>query len=404
MSILTNEKKYQKLFLAGLINGIGDRFSQVASLSLLLQLADSGMSVGITLALRMLPFLLFGPFSNKMAAKWSRKNLLIFTDAARAVIAISFFFVENEADIWIIYSASFLLASGEALYAPVRKASIPAIIAPKNLKAVNGLEQVQLGIVLVIGALAGGVVSYLFGIHAAFLVNIVSFIVAGAFINRIESLENPQSNAASPSEYKGKGLFSVLFSSSLFIMLMSADIFVPLANGIENVLISVYANNTFFAGDLGVGILYSVLGIGFIISPLLTKYIKSHFLYFAYFSMLMEGFILLAVSQIDSFIIIAVLFGLLTIFGGVGNALLDTVIMNELPQKHQGAYFSFSATIGNTSLSLSMFTTGLLLNFLEPRILGAINGLLYIVFGVVYLLWSFLLIRLKRLQKGNLLQ
>lgn len=402
MSILTKEKNYQKLFLAGLINGIGDRFSQVASLSLLLQLADSGMSVGITLALRMLPFLLFGPFSNKIAAKWSRKNLLIFTDAARAVIAISFFFVENEADIWIIYSASFLLASGEALYAPVRKASIPAIIAPKNLKAVNRLEQVQLGFVLVIGALAGGIVSYLFGIHAAFLVNIVSFVVAGAFINRIESLENPQSNAVS-SEYKGNGLFSVLFSSSLFIMLMSADILVPLANGIENVLISVYADSTFFAGDLGVGILYSVLGTGFIISPILTKYIKSHFLYFAYFSMLMEGFILLSVSQTDSFIIIAVLFGLLTIFGGVGNALLDTVIMNELPQKHQGAYFSFSATIGNTSLSLSMFATGLLLNVLQPRILGAINGLLYIVFGVVYLMWSFLLIRLKRSQKSNLL-
>ncbi|TRZ35588.1 MFS transporter [Niallia circulans] len=403
MFILTTEKKYQKLFLAGLINGIGDRVSQVATLSLILQLADSGMSVGITLALRMLPFLLFGPFSNKIAAIWSRKNLLIFIDAARAVIAISFFFVENKADIWIIYAASFLLASGEALYAPVRKASIPAIIAPKNLKGVNGLEQVQLGFVLVIGALAGGIVSYLFGIHAAFLVNIVSFIVAGAFINRIESLETPQSKAVSPFESKETGLFSVLFSSSLFIMLLSADILVPLANGIENVLISVYADSTFFAGELGVGILYSVLGTGFIISPLLTKYIKNHFLFFAYLSMLMEGFILLAVSQTGSFMIIAVLFGLLTIFGGVGNTLLDTVIMNELPSKHQGAYFSFSATIGNTSLGLSMFATGLLLDVLQPRILGAINGLLYIAFGGVYLLWSFQLIRLKRLQKGKLL-
>ncbi|WP_052807055.1 hypothetical protein [Mesobacillus subterraneus] len=53
---LKTEKGYRKLFLAGVINGIGDRFSQVALLTLILQMTGSGLAVGITMALRMIPF------------------------------------------------------------------------------------------------------------------------------------------------------------------------------------------------------------------------------------------------------------------------------------------------------------------------------------------------------------
>jgi hypothetical protein len=40
-SILKEESHYRKLFFAGTINGIGDRFSQVAMLALLLRLTGS---------------------------------------------------------------------------------------------------------------------------------------------------------------------------------------------------------------------------------------------------------------------------------------------------------------------------------------------------------------------------
>jgi hypothetical protein len=265
------------------------------------------------------------------------------------------------------------------------------------MKAVNGWEQVQLGFVLVIGAFSGGIVSFLFGQKAAFVVNILSFLIAAALTSRISGLDDASEHQANHAGTKvtGNGLLSVIFSSSLFIMLLSADIFIPLANGIENVLISVYAENTFHAADLGVGILYSVLGIGFIISPLLTRIIKGHFLLFAYLAMIIEGIILFIVSQLNSFTMIAILFGILTVFGGVGNALLDTVVMKIMLQKHQGSYFALSATIGNSSLGLSMFVTGLLLGVFEPRTLGAVNGLLYILFGGIFLLWSIHVLRRK---------
>ncbi|EIJ79344.1 hypothetical protein PB1_17344 [Bacillus methanolicus PB1] len=71
IKILHKEKKYVRLFLAGIVNGIGDRFSQVALLALLLELTDSGFAVGIALAIRVVPFLIFGPFGGFLADRLS---------------------------------------------------------------------------------------------------------------------------------------------------------------------------------------------------------------------------------------------------------------------------------------------------------------------------------------------
>jgi MFS family permease len=118
IKILKEEKNYFKLFCAGIVNGIGDRFSQVALLALLLELTGSGFAVGIALAIRVVPFLLFGPFGGYLADRFSRKKILMITDLSRIAFAISFVFVNNESNIWIIYVSTFVLAAGEAIYAP----------------------------------------------------------------------------------------------------------------------------------------------------------------------------------------------------------------------------------------------------------------------------------------------
>lgn len=47
--LLKQNDSYRKLFFSGLINGVGDRFSQVAMLTMLLTLTGSGFSVGMVM-------------------------------------------------------------------------------------------------------------------------------------------------------------------------------------------------------------------------------------------------------------------------------------------------------------------------------------------------------------------
>jgi len=67
VSLLRSEKRYRRLLAASLISGIGDWFNSIALLSLLLHLTGSGVAVGLTLAVRTLPYLTVGTM---MACKW----------------------------------------------------------------------------------------------------------------------------------------------------------------------------------------------------------------------------------------------------------------------------------------------------------------------------------------------
>lgn len=107
ISILKEEKDYARLFFAGVLNGIGDRFSQVALLALLLQVTGSGLAVGLALAIRVIPFLLFGPLGGLMADRFSRRKILVCTDLGRILFALSFVFVNDVSSVWIVYLSSF---------------------------------------------------------------------------------------------------------------------------------------------------------------------------------------------------------------------------------------------------------------------------------------------------------
>lgn len=185
--LLQQEKHYLRLFGAGIVNGIGDRFSQVALLSKLLELTGSGWAVGAVLAIRVFPFLLFGPLGGKLADQFSRKNILIITDLSRIIFAISLAFANSADDIWLIYMSTFMLAAGESIYAPARKSWIPLLVKKDHIIKINSLEQVMLGIVLIGGSLFGGIVAFYFGTDLTFWLNGLSFFACG-FYDRFHSI------------------------------------------------------------------------------------------------------------------------------------------------------------------------------------------------------------------------
>jgi hypothetical protein len=62
--------------------------------------------------------------------------------------------------------------------------------------------------------------------------------------------------------------------------------------------------------------------------------------------------------------------------------------METIPSKWHGMYFGLTSMLSNTIIGFSMFFTGLALEWLNPRIVGMFGGSLYIVAGIVFLVWS----------------
>ncbi|MBP1937993.1 MFS transporter [Paenibacillus sediminis] len=392
MSLLRKEKQYARLFLSGTVNGIGDRFSQVALLSLVISLTGSGMAVGITMAIRVIPFLVFGPAGGMLASRISRKKLMVVTDIVRSVVAISLLAVHSKGDLWILYSVTFILAALEALYAPARKSSIPLLVSTERLLTVNSLEQVMNGLILIIGAFAGGIVSYWFGSQYAFVVNSVSFLIAGLTISTIkypkQEIERVEEWAESDSPiYRDRSSFIYLLRHSAVLKwIIVFEICVSIVNGIDNVLISVYAVQEYGMGDLGIGFFYASLGAGLMLSFTLVRFVNTKLMLWGVCALIAEGVLLMCVSQSNHFIWACILYLALSLMSGLGNASLDTLIMNETPQRYHGMLFGMMATIGNTLIGCSMFGAGVALEYVEPRSLGWIGGAAFIIIGLSMML------------------
>ncbi|WP_379127627.1 MFS transporter [Paenibacillus sp. sgz500958] len=395
-AVIRGEREYFKLFAAGLVNGIGDRFSQVAMLSLIFHLTGSGMAIGVAFAVRLVPSLFLAPLGGILGSKLPRKVILISVDLLRIPFALSFLWVTDADRLWLLYTASFFMAAGEAIYAPMRKSLIPLLARPDSLLKINGLEQLMTGCVLILGAFTGGIVSLWFGPELAFVMNAASFLLAAVIIYSIKFPKLPESypqskqpvtglfdveNAAADSttsKVLRRNLLRIISVSLPLQLVLVYELLVPMVSGLDNVLISVYALKVFDAGDAGVGIFYAALGMGLSCSFVVARMLKGRLVAGAVGGLLLEGVLLACLSVSGNFVTAAVLYIFLATAGGVSSACLDTLVMKETPVTMQPMLFGILAAVGNTLLGLSMLLAGWMLELIEPRRLGMAGG-----FGLV---------------------
>ncbi|WP_027409384.1 MFS transporter [Anoxybacteroides tepidamans] len=384
--VFQQEKYYLRLFAAGVVNGIGDRFSQVALLTLLLQLTGSGLAVGTALAIRVIPFLLFGPFGGMLADRFSRKKILIITDLSRVAFAISFVLVNNESDIWIVYLSTFILAAGEAIYAPARKSLIPLLVKKENIIKINGLEQVMLGMVLIGGSFSGALVSFFFGPDMTFWLNGLSFLIAAMLIASIPSFTSKNDHIKNNEElnlfYSIKRMKKLVTASTALYIAFLFEFIVPLFNGMDNVLVSIYAVQEFHLGDIGVGLFYGALGIGLMLSFIMAQRIHQNLLSIGLAALILEGACLIVLSRVHLAFAAFVIYILASFVSGIGNTCFDSIVMKETPTDHQGLVFGWLATMSNTLIGLSMFASGMILETINNRMLGFIGGMGFILTGL----------------------
>lgn len=389
VSVLKKEKNYNWLFFSGLVNGVGDRFSQVAVLTMLLELTGSGLAVGAALSIRIFPYLFFSFAGGVMSERLSRKKMMVITDVMRVPLALSLLLVNEPEHIWIIYVVLFFLAVGEAVYEPVRKSFIYEILHDrKHVARVNVMEQSMLGFVLVFGSVFGGVFSYLMGPKVVFIINGVSFLMATLLLLNITDDRRP---TLKPKHIKVsvreelKLVKKAFHQNPVLRNILLLELTVPFASGLFNVLISIYAIQVFHGEDLGVGLFYGALGLGLILNSFVSFHRYQNLFTLALVALIFEGLMQILVSQSFSIWMAVVLLTGVSFFGGIGNSIFDTLLMKLTPADHQGAVFGVTSMVSNVIISLSMFAGGVWLEWIDPRHLGLIAGSLFIVFAIIFL-------------------
>jgi predicted MFS family arabinose efflux permease len=390
LRVLRAEPRFARLLAANLTSGIGDWFSTVAVLSLALQLTGSGLAVGITLAVRVVPRLVAGPLAGVLADRFPRKRILIATDLTSAGLALSFLLANAPDRVWVLYAGTVLLVLSSILNAPARSAVIPCLVLPENLLAANALSGAVEGSVILLGSLLGGLISGAFGPQAAFVVNALSFLLSASLVASI-SIAPGAGSAARKASTSLRELLPLLRAAPAVPVIVLLATLWSVGGGVINVLVTVYGITVFRDGNTGVGLLYGAIGAGILLGGLLARRAASGRERQALaLAIVFEGGFHALLSQAPS-LAFAMLFLLLSTLGaGVGNACSSYLLMRSTPDALLGRVFALLATVSGVTFSGSLFLSGLLLAVVPPRALGLIGGLLTVSTGLVAiaLLWK----------------
>jgi MFS family permease len=208
--LVRQNRNFRNLWMAQIVSEIGDWFYTLAIYNLLLQLTGRASSVALALVMQVLPQTVMGPIAGVVNDRMSRKQVMITTDLARALVVLAMLFVRSRSTVWIIYPLLLIESSMWAFFEPARTATIPNVTNDEDLLVANTLSSTTWSVNLVVGASIGGVALALLGRNAMFVLNTLSFLASAYFIGRMHFRE-PHAEAAA----KIKASYLMAYTSML---------------------------------------------------------------------------------------------------------------------------------------------------------------------------------------------
>ena len=197
------QPNFFRLWIGQIISSIGDRFYQIALLTLVLGL-NAGTQIGKEgariLFVGMIPGLVFAPLLGLAVDRFNRKAVLVFADLSRVVFALSLLYIWGvRHDLALVYVVVFFMGGMNSLFIPARQAALPQIVSESDLITANALISLVGVIASLTGAIGATTVSSIFGANLSFTLTAVGFLCSAFFLLRIDASLRPEPGAAGRS-------------------------------------------------------------------------------------------------------------------------------------------------------------------------------------------------------------
>jgi MFS family permease len=266
-------RNYRLYATGGLVSNIGTWMQRVAQDWLVLQLSgNSGVALGITTGLQFLPMLLLAPFAGTLADRYSKRKVLIVTQAFMATMGaiLGLLDVVGVVQVWHVYVLAVLLGVGAACDAPARQSFVIEMVGRDDLPNAVGLNSASFNLGRVIGPALAGFLIVLIGTGPVFLINAASFGAVIFALTRMRPSElMPMPRASGGRGQVLEGIRYVRARPDLFLVMVI--VFFVGTFGLNFQMTSaLMATEVFDKGAGEYGVLGSVVAIGSLSGALLA--------------------------------------------------------------------------------------------------------------------------------------
>ena len=230
------------------------------------------MALGITTALQFLPILLFGPYGGMLADRYSKRKLLILTQAFMGTVALALGMLDltGLVTVWQVYVLAALLGIGTAIDNPARQSFVIELVGRDDLPNAVGLNSASFNLGRVIGPALAGLLIELFGTGPVFLINGFSFLAVIYALTRLRVAD------LTPAPRAGRGPGQVLEGIRYVrnrpdLMMVMALVFFVGTFGLNfQITTALMATEEFAKGAGEFGLLGSIMAIGSLTGALLA--------------------------------------------------------------------------------------------------------------------------------------
>jgi MFS family permease len=267
-------RNFRLYFLGQVVSGTGSWMQMVAQAWLVLRLTDSGVALGVTLALQFAPTLLAGAWGGVLADRVDKRKLLIGTAAVSAGLAFVLGAVTatGVVEVWMVYVLAVGLGLVTAVDNPGRRSFVPELVPAADIANAVGLNSSVFTAARVVGPALAALVIATAGVAWCFVLNGLSF---SAVIVALLLMRPSELRASVPvprrSRQLREGLGYAWHNRDVRMALLVTAIIGTLAFNYQ-VVLPLMAEEE-FGGDAGTfGTMMAMLGAGSFVGALWTAH------------------------------------------------------------------------------------------------------------------------------------
>lgn len=262
---------FRNYLFGSFLSEIGNQMQTVAVAWQVYEMTRNPASLGLIGLANFLPIIMFSLIGGLVADKMDRKKLLLLSQGAQAILALSLFAVTflHLVNPYIIYAILVLVATAQSFSIPARQSVIPHLVPKEIFMNAVSLGTLQFQSAIMIGPAIAGFLIGGAGVSIVYLINAISFLFfMGAILTINVSLQKHDSNDVQMSISSiWEGIRFVISTPILYIT-MILD-FLATFFGTATILMPVFAKDVLHVGAQGLGLLYSAPALGGVAAGLL---------------------------------------------------------------------------------------------------------------------------------------
>lgn len=278
---LLNTRDFGLLFSGQVISQIGDSLNKVALLWFVYELTGSAIKMAVIGLLQTIPPLLFGPVIGVYLDRLPKKAVMIWVDLVRTlmILCIPAFYAMNALTLPRLYLLVFLIAIVSTVFGPALASAVPHLVNRSQLTSANALIQSTTYIGIVVGPAASGLGIALIGAQNVLYIDAATFLVSALclMLIRVRASGAVTGQSAVSQTFSHELLvgfrFVFLQHRTIFILMMTATLY-SLGASAFVFLLPVFAKQALRVGSVELGVLWSALGVGMLVTSAWLAWVK----------------------------------------------------------------------------------------------------------------------------------